>query len=401
MANTTTQPTAPPSPIALNAQWALWVDPKSHGNGSWAMDTHVKPTSSAGSSVRVDVRHSAGSGAQGAQAIDLHLDNLDFQQADYVLSFWAKASMAHALLVLNARKGSPPWMGFGLDTKVAVGTDWAQYQLPIMCGYNSTKGRLSFQVGEMPAGSTLWLNDPKITGTVTSLPVWRRDFECGVALLNGDDVSRTVELESGLKRLQGQQAPKWQLIIDDNSSAFNVVHGHWVVGSFDSGYDMARSSSEQVRPPDGFYHHWAAGAHTAAGPAAATFALGVSEPGMYNVSMWWADAVPARSTWSTAMTVTLSSSNWQQTNATRAVAQHVVNLATEGGDVWLSVATNVHLSVGATLKIECPGGSGTCMADAVLIESEARMNDGSPAAKATIAAKDAIILARADAPLHC
>ena len=240
--------------------------------------------------------------------------------------------------------------------------------------------------------------------TVASAAVWRRDFECGVALLNGDDVARTFELESGLKRLRGQQAPKWQLIIDDNSSAFSAVHGQWTLGSFDSGYDMARSSSEEVRPPTGFYHHWAAGAHTAAGGAAATFELGVPEPGVYNVSLWWADAVPARSSWSTGMTVAIvggGSDSRQQSRAEHAAAVRTINLTTEGGDVWLLVAPSVHLAPGAKLQIECPGGSGACMADAVLLESEARMNDGSAATSVQIAAKDAIILARANAPAHC
>ena len=229
--------------------------------------------------------------------------------------------------------------------------------------YNSTRGRLSFQVGGMATGSALWLNAPAIVGSAGSVSVLRREFECGVVLLNGDGQPRTLTLEGGLKRLTGQQAPRWQYIVDDNSSAFRQTRGQWAVGSFDSGYDMTKISSEQVRPPNGFYHHWATGAHTAAGAASATFELGVTEAGVYNISMWWADAVPARASWSSKMTITVGTIDTEDAASTTAV----IDLRTDGGDVWLLVAPNVELTPGSTMGLSCPNGAGACVADAVLV----------------------------------
>ena len=72
--------------------------------------------------------------------------------------------------------------------------------------------------------------------------------------------------------------------------------------------------------------------------------------------------------------------------------------------VWYSIAKSVELVPGsATLTVSCPGGGGSCIADAVLVESEARYNDGSAVGGAGVAlgTMDAIILARTDAPAHC
>ena len=114
-ANTTAKPGAVLPPIELDKAWSLWLDPKFNGNGSWSMDATVKPDAAAPPSVRVNVQRTAGgSGEQGAQAIDLHLDDLEFRQGDYSLSFWARSSRAASPLLLNARKGADPWMNFGL-----------------------------------------------------------------------------------------------------------------------------------------------------------------------------------------------------------------------------------------------------------------------------------------------
>jgi hypothetical protein len=83
------------------------------------------------------------------------------------------------------------------------------------------------------------------------------------------------------------------------------------------------------------------------------------------------------------------------------VAPATVDLRTQGGDGWFSIAKGVQLSPGATLTVKCPTGGGHCIADAVLVESVARYNDGSDAASVTLATMDAIVLARTNPPAHC
>ena len=56
----------------------------------------------------------------------------------------------------------------------------------------------------------MWVSTATLAGIAIPPPVLRRDFECGVALLNGDTVPHTVVAGPGLKRLAGQQAPLYQ-----------------------------------------------------------------------------------------------------------------------------------------------------------------------------------------------
>jgi hypothetical protein len=245
------------------------------------------------------------------------------------------------------------------------------------------------------------VNSPALNGTTLLPPVYVREFDCGAVVLNGDTVPRTVALPGGgaaFARLTGQQAPRWQYFVDDASAAFRATAGTWAVENFDSGYHGDTTpSQEEVRPANGFYHHWAAGAHRAPAPAGggdavAVFDLGAPAAGVYNVSVWWPAAVPARAGWARAMTLTVSPGG----------AARTVDLSVQGGDEFFTVAADVSLDASSTLEVRCPAGGGDCIADAVLVESAARYNDGSAAAEVTLPALDAILLARtAGAPPHC
>ena len=62
----------------------------------------------------------------------------------------------------------------------------------------------------------------------------------------------------------------------------------------------------------------------------------------------------------------------------------------------------VQLEPGDTLEVACPAGGGDCIADAVLVESAARWNDGSVASNVTLQPMDSIVLQKtAGAPAHC
>ena len=50
----------------------------------------------------------------------------------------------------------------------------------------------------------------------TSVNLFRRDFQCGIVLLNGEDKDFSVNVGSGFARIVGTQAPKWQYTVDDN-----------------------------------------------------------------------------------------------------------------------------------------------------------------------------------------
>jgi hypothetical protein len=239
----------------------------------------------------------------------------------------------------------------------------------------------------------VWINSPTLAGYNVPLPVYIREFECGTVVLNGDTAAHSISLPSGLSRLAGEQAPLYQYIVDDNSSSFRTTAGAWQVKDYDSGYHGATTpSEEEVRPPNGFYHHWAQGAHQAPAGSSAVFDLHAPVAGLYNVSMWWPAAVPARAAWAQAMLVTISPGS----------RQLAVNLSAQGGDVFFLVAGDVQLDPTSTLAVACPAGGGDCIADAVLVESAARFNDGSAAPSVTLQAFDAIVLEKtAGAPPTC
>lgn len=383
-------PMLPAIPLGAD-KWHLFVDVRTAppGNGTLSVDAAEKPTAGSPPSQRVDVIRTA----PNEDGLDLQQNDLMVQAGGYELSVWAKASKDKTAVFLNTRKGSAPWSSYGLNQQLVLTGSWAQYNFSFTCPVNSSEGRLSFYFGKVASGSTVWINSPMLTGAMTPPPVLRREFECGVTILNGDTLPHTIAVGPGLKRLKGQQAPLHQYFIDDNSSAFKSV-GNWKWGNYNSGY--LGGGSEEVRPVDGYYHHWEQGAHSAAAGSSASFDLQIPSAGKYDLKMWWPAAVPERSGWSSAMTVTVS------TGSTAVIIAPVtLDLTKQGGDVWFPIVKSAQLVRGASLTMSCPHGVGTCIADAVLVESEARYNDGSDAASVTLGTMDAIVLSRTNPPAHC
>ena len=414
-------------------KWNLYIN-KAHpgNNASWSMDAASRPPATAASSVKVDVQHStAGNHSSGdGNAIELHTTTpLSFTPGGYRLRFWAKASRPETRVYTGTLLAHPPWSGLGLSAQQVLSEAWAEYTVDFTCPSTDSNGKLSFFFGKVKAGTSVWINSPSLVATQVKPPVMRRDFECGVVLLNGDTVPRTIDLAAGqvhggagapLYRLTGEQAPMHQYFVDDNSSSFTTTHGTWAVEDFDTGYVMAHAGQEQVRPAAGFAHHWGLGAHrasTAEGAVSAVFDLAVPEPGQYDVKLWWpGSAAPTRSTWAAAMRATLvvtdaagptpppagavpdggeggATRPTSTAKSTAVLAVRSFDLREAGGDEWLLVAQGVQLSpAGAHLRVDCAHGGGDCIADAVLVESKARWNDGSQATAVTLQAFDAIVL---------
>jgi hypothetical protein len=381
-------PPVPPVVPLSNTTWFLWVRAGA-ANASWALDPAAPPFPGAPPSARVDVM----GGDASADSIDLYQPPLALQGGGgYALAFWARASVDGVPLHLNAREQGGDWHSYGLDADVVLTAAWALYNVSFAAAADSggAPARLSWWLARAPAGASVWLNSPSLSGAAAPLPVLQREFECGVALVNGHSEAVVVNLSAApLRRLTGVQAPRVQLIVDDASPAFHAGAGAWEVVSFDSGYDENSPSSEQVRPANGFFHHWARGARRAVGGGAASFDLAVPAAGRHNVSIWFSAAVPARSLWSTAAKFTISPGDPTST---------IVDLTRQGGDEWLLLFSGVPLGPGSALNVECPAGDGDCIADAVLVESEARFNDGAPAPQVELAPFDGIILQRDGAP---
>ena len=381
-----------PPPIPLDAPWSLYVRVPSTSNATWAPDAAVRPSPDSPPSVRVDILGTAAL----QDSIDLSQIVTTLKSGGYELSFYAKAS-ASTPVGLNLRKNGDDWHNEGLDNPVSLTTAWAQYTLTFVAQSDGAPSRLSWFMGHAPTGSSVWINAPTLIGVAIPTPVYYRTFDCGVVVLNGDTLPHTVELSNvsalPLHRLTGQQAPMWQYFIDDaDETAFSILTGSWDVRNYDSGSHCDTTpSQEEVRPANGYYHHWERGAQRSPSPASAAFDLLIPAAGLYNISMWWPAAVPARAGWARALRVSISGG-----------IETTVDLTSQGGDLFFAVAANAQLAPGATLTVACASGDGDCIADAVLVESAARWNDGSATASVTLQPMDAIVLRRTTgAPAHC
>ena len=211
--NATYLPDAHPPPllpaIPLQAAgWSLFVDQRTPppGQAKLSTDTANRPTPQSPPSQKIDITQSA----PNLDGIDFQQNGLSFQSGGYELSFWAKASADKTPVFLNTRKDSSPWSSYGLNKQIYFSEAWAQYNVSFTSPVNSSDGRLSFYFGHVPSGTTVWVSTATLAGIAIPPPVLRRDFECGVALLNGDTVPHTVAAGPGLKRLAGQQAPLYQ-----------------------------------------------------------------------------------------------------------------------------------------------------------------------------------------------
>jgi hypothetical protein len=98
--------------------------------------------------------------------------------------------------------------------------------------------------------------------------------------------------------------------------------------------------------PAGYSHHWENGAHIAKNGGSARFDLEVADAGTYDVAVWWPADLSARAGWASAMSVTIASSEAESIAGIYAAAV-TVDLRTQGGDGWFTVANATHLEAGA------------------------------------------------------
>jgi hypothetical protein len=340
--------------------------------------------------------------------VDVQFDGLNISKAlTYTLSFWAKSSIAGAEMGLNTRKAGSPWTQYGLQGAVILTNAWAPYtarfSLPRSLPADVTNGRLSFFLGKAPAESTVWIDN--VTVSVSPPPVVMRQYECGMAILNGASTAQTVDVPAGFSRPNGTQAPKHQYIIDDASADFSAGVGWsaaWCSGEgtasppqnstcFVHGYNFDEPAAEENRGP--YYHTWEQSTHIGSSDGSgepAVFSLRLPEAGRYSLSAWWAAVTPAPN-WSSAV----------EFKVLDAVGGHALSQATfdqssapTNGDRWTTIATDLALPIGAVVTVSCPGPA-VCVADAVLVESMARLNDGrSTGPSLSLPAMDGALLVR-------
>ena len=342
----------------LSDGWTSWAD-----TGAGCAATFQEDTTQA---CRIDISN-AGAGVD--YDIALFQPGLPVTQGvSYDLTFQARADASHPFSVV-LQKGSANWQGYGLSREFTAGTGWQTFQATFQADTTASDGRLGFNVGTQTG--SVWIGNVQLVQHPPD--VYRRDFQNGTVLLNGTRQAWTIPVSGSYQRLTGTQAPRYQYVVDDADAAFTA--GSWTSTSIDSGQWVAAGP---------WYHQWGSSCHQIASTgASATWDLGVPANDSYTLAAWW-PAAPQASGWSSQVLYEV------------VVGGNVVAAATldqtRNGDQWNTIAT-VPLTQAADALVRITDlQTRTAIADAILVQSAARYNDGSDAATVDLAAMDAIVL---------
>jgi hypothetical protein len=351
---------------AIVAPWNFWADTGNGYVGSVIRDTTTAAVGIA--SARVTITSTAG--------IDWHInfyqDNRSLTKGTtYDLAFWAKSDVTRTL-GLSAQKNATPWTGYGLGKQVSIDPTWRLYTVTFESTATANDARLQFLVGAVTG--TVWLDDVRLT--LHPPDVYQREYTNGLVLLNGTHAAQTVSLGNGYQRFIGQQAPRFERLLDDAGSIFTTT-GTWITAMLDSGEWKASGP---------FYHSWGTGLHKLSSASGeARWSLPISATDVYTLTAWW-PAAPEASTWN-------ASTVYEVVAKGQVVMSATVNQKA-GGDEWhLIGAVSLSPADNAYVRLKCAGSP--CVADALYFRSRARYNDGSLATTVTLQPLDGIVLQRA------
>ncbi len=344
---------------ALQDTWSLWTN-----MGCTATLTHDATLPQAGSaSARINVTQTTGT--------DWHVSmsqSGDYLQQgqQYDLTFWARSDSPRPITV-SVDKGVPDWRTYGLWTQVSLTPTWQQFILPFRATETASDARIQFMPGAQTG--TVWIDSASLQ--LQAPDVFTRTFTNGMAILNATDQPQTIQLAAGYSRIQGDQAPLIETIVDD-TNAFQPISGVWNIQTYDSGQWTAA-------PP--FYHDWGSNLHESTNAAQANWSLTLPIEDDYTLSAWW-PAVPTQNAWSNSVL-------YEIVSAGKVLASQTLD-QTLTGDEWHSLGT-VHLRPEdqPIVRITC---SGICVADALHLTSALRYNNGQPVAQVTLQPYDGILL---------
>jgi hypothetical protein len=352
----------------ISDPWRFQVNASQGNVATVSRDTTDKTVGAA--SARIDVTATSG--------VDWHIHLSQYnrsleQGVIYDISFWAKSDTQRTIS-LGAQKGSPDWRNYGLHRQVLVDTEWKKYTVSFKANETTNEARILFQVGETTG--TVWLDEVSLT--VRPPDVYQRKFTNGLVLLNGSQEQQEITVGPGYRRLQGQQAPRYETILDDGEAAFSTT-GTWTSVKYDSG---------ELQATGPFYHCWRENCHQRGGSQGeARWNLDIQAADTYTITTWW-PAAPQADTWNQNVT-------YEVVAGEQVVAQETFDQRS-GGDEWHFVA-EVPLSPNNVnyVRMYCQGEA-PCLADALHLRSRVRYNDGSPARKVTLQPLDGIILTRSN-----
>ena len=187
-----------------------------------------------------------------------------------------------------------------------------------------------------------------------------------------------MDVGEGYARLKGQQAPKYQYILDDGEKETFRTSGAW--------QDVALGTKKwHAIPP--YYHAWNNRCHILAGGAGeATWDLDLRGRATYTIQAWWA-AAPGAKQWTKQAVYELVADG-------KVVASKTLDQSQEG-DQWHTIVERLELDPGSKPLVRIKSGDGGILvADALHVFSVERYNDGEAVRQVNLEPMDGIVLRR-------
>ena len=348
---------------AFSPTWTYWAD--ASASATFQRDTAQAASGSA--SCRVDIAN-AGQGVDWKVALFEKGLSLTAGTA-YDFSFKLKSTAAAHPFSVGIQKGSDPWTAYGLSKSFTGSPRWTSYTVTFTATTSASDGRLSFNLGTKTG--SVWIDDVKLVQHPPD--IFRRDFTQGTVILNATDARWDIPVSGSYLRFSGSQAPRYQYVVDDADAAFTP--GNWFAASYDSGQWMAKGP---------WFHTWGSGCHQSSSTTdVASWDLGIRADDTYTLDAWW-PAAPDAANWSSAV-------RYDVIVGGSVVASATVDQTTHG-DQWNRIAS-IALTKAADAQVRITNlQTKPAIADAILVQSTARYNDGSDAPSVELDAKDAILL---------
>ncbi|HSD83188.1 MAG TPA: hypothetical protein VLG46_04995, partial [Anaerolineae bacterium] len=295
----------------------------------------------------------------GADNVELRQPNKSMvKNHEYTVSFWGRSTQDSHPIDVQLIVDSTPWVGTGFHVQATLTPQWQFFRLTDQALRSSVGNdlRLVFQLGSK--SGKIWLDNIQFQEGTAG--VWTRSFENGLAVINPGSVAQTVSLPGLYRKLNGSQAPLFQVRVDENNLQ---VSGSWVKSP--ASFSQFDSTVYTTTAPNPL--------------ATVTYQPNLVYSGDYRVLAWVVPTV----TQSSAVSITIRHAQGATT---------VMLDETQGEIGWRDLGT-YRFNAGNTGRVVLSAtGTGLVVADAFKWISTARYNDGQTVSQIVLQPQDAIIL---------